>query len=53
MLILSFKRMQFRCLNGKVDNPYLKTMFDVLYMPSGLEIGQYMGSILQLYLEDD
>lgn len=36
-----------------MDDPDLKTMFDLLYVPGGLETGQYMGSIFQLYLEDD
>lgn len=28
-------------------------MFDVLYVPGGLETGKYMGSIFQIYLEED
>lgn len=36
-----------------MDDPDLKTMFDLFYMQDGLETGQYVGSIFQLYMEDD
>lgn len=36
-----------------MGDPNLVIMLDLLYMPGGLETGQYMGSIFQLYREDD